>query len=623
MPMGTLGNEKVLGADRSGYDSENSFDSSSYDSPFSDINDIESWVDRGVSVKLLFLLMKEHGLSKLTVEEVLRTFVRPQTMDYHCSLAAVMKNSFPKAVGIATHFVTYSHKMPFESLVKILQNISKSSKKQAYFWIDIFAIDQSNHLGNISNPENWLYRDNLIQDMKAVINNVNNTTAILYPRDDPYLLKRSWCLFECFATLQRYDSNLWFYTDFSDLLNEPHQPNVESETKEICMFENFAKTVERFKPDFEKSETSLPHEKHWLRHAVSSLDSRGVSWCNENLQSILHEWLAEQGLIYFEKIAKVKHNPGNSRVDSMYTLATLLDRLGFHKPSYYLFKSVRKDALLQYGDSHTFTAKVNHELGCLIGKQFHQYDKAENLLRMAMETRLVTLGKIHEQTCESMEALARLLQALSRNTEAHKLFKEALSSRIVRNGFEHRTTLVSANLYGLFLQSIGNFHEANALFRKIVITGKKILGRRHQDVFIWINNLAVNVQDSGKVEKAELILRRTLLTCEHTFGPKHPCTLNLVHNLGQCLWIQGRHVSSETLFRREVASCSQVYGRSHVETLKALRNLLNLLKSQNKIEDVKKVLAKYSVKEQALLYKEMKTFDSVLPKFEQKCTISI
>lgn len=113
-------------------------------------------------------------------------------------------------------------------------------------------------------------------------------------------------------------------------------------------------------------------------------------------------------------------------------------------------------------------------------------------------------------------------------------------------------------------------------------------------MFIWINNLAVLLQDTGRADEAEHILRRTLAVCEHTYGPHHPCTLNLVHNLGQCLWVLGRHFPSETLFRRELVSCDQVYGRTHTETIKALRNLLSLLKSQDKVDEMKNILQRFS-----------------------------
>lgn len=565
------------------YDSDTSEGESSVDSLH--VEEIRKWKDRGVSIELLFHLMREHGLAELSVDEVIRRFVRPQTMEYDCSLAAVMKNSFPDTVGKSTHFVSYSRKTPFVVLMNALYTITESTKQKVFFWIDFCALDQNNHHAAISDPDNWLYRDKLLQKIKNTISSINNTTAILYPRNDPYLLKRSWCLFECFATLQHDSPMLWFYTE-----NGPLVPNPS----DFEMFENFEKTVQLFKPDFEMSSTSAEHEKSWLKHAVSSLDAGGVSRCNEKLGSMLYEWLAEQALLYFERTSKKNCSDPEKRLSSMLALGKLLESLGFIKPAYFLLKTVQKESSSTTLGLQILMAEVNHDLGCLQGKHFHRFDEAEELLHVALQTRKLALGETHEKTCESMEALGRLLQALERTEEAGKLFEEALRARIERNGFECTSTLVSANLQALFLQSCDRIDEAEELFRKIVKIGRKVLGRRNKDVFIWINNLAVLLQDTGRADEAEHILRRTLAVCEHTYGPHHPCTLNLVHNLGQCLWVLGRHFPSETLFRRELVSCDQVYGRTHTETIKALRNLLSLLKSQDKVDEMKNILQRFS-----------------------------
>jgi len=681
------------------------------------IEDPTDVVDRGVSIEVLVDLLIEHDLEHLTTREVVDSFVLPQTADYQCSLAGLMKRSFPMAVGNATHYVVHPWDGSFGRLVRALMTVDSAfqeegasdssvdgtdedededgdgdglgedsvtsskvsgkengEKRKAFFWIDVFAIDQHEHLEGYEQEDAWLHRDELFRNVRRCIETIDFTCLFLDPCHKPVLLQRSWCLYECMQALSNGRELI---------LASCPEPGEARRMKEAI--EDFGSAIEAFRPDFAKSVASSEEDREWLVHAVSAAHPSGAAWLNEQVGRVMLHWLAQEVLsdMYsyhqhrlansslqngmrgssrsltsstrppgiseggegstslLEMKRKLSWNPSSSTgvsksltdaqvlsrsifiprkesaelknddvgfegsvmsrsspamlprelldsqwapVDSIHALGSLLESLSCVDDAHLQYKRALDIAHDMLGQEHSVTLHISHDLACLQAKHFFAFQEAEARLNWTLEEREERLGMYHNDTIETIVALARLLQAQNRIDEAEALFRRAVQNSIVKNGFEHRQSLVSANLLALLLQGKGHLFEARILLARTHVVGIAVLGRHHADVLVWRNNLAVLLQDLGELEMAESVFRKALTDCEQALGPEHQQTLNIVFNLGQCLWQQGKLRAAETLFRRELRSCRQIYGDHQHDTIRSIRNMIEFFASQGQGE---------------------------------------
>ena len=550
--------------------------------------------DRGVSVELLAELVHEHELGGLTTREVVESFVLPQTYDYGCSLAGLMKRSFPARVGAATHYVVHSWDCNFARLVEMLASVDAAfaapevpasatpdalrargrarPRPRALFWLDVAAVDQHRHVAGYGDEERvWLHRDELLQTVRTCIEAIPVTVVFMEPAARPLLLRRTWCLYEVMQALS-YSRELILSTCPSPLLDV---------TKPMAAaVADVASAVKAFKPDIEASAASSEADKAWLLRAVSAAHPSGAAWLNEQVGQVLLHWLAQEVLSEMQQ-ADAPPAP----VAALRALAALLELLGNIDLAHKQFVNALQAARDQLGTHHTLTLALTHDLACLQAKHLQLFGEAEELLRAALAGRQELLGAEHDDTLETALALARLLQADSRTEEAEALFRRALSGSLLRNGPAHRLTLVAANLLALLLQAKGALPEAHVLLSRTLATGLKTLGSKHLDVLVWRNNMAVLLQDARDLRRAEALFRKTLTDSEQALGTAHPQTLNVVFNLGQCLWQQGKLRPAEMLFRRELAGCQAIYGYKQRETLRSIRNLIDFLAAEGRAHE--------------------------------------
>mmetsp|Transcript_6973 Transcript_6973/g.11056 ORF Transcript_6973/g.11056 Transcript_6973/m.11056 type:complete len:599 (-) Transcript_6973:69-1865(-) len=563
---------------------ENEFDWSSDE--IEAIEDTVNLWERGVSIELLLELLEEHQLENLTTREAVSKFVLPQTHDYECSLAGVMKHSFEDAVDFATHYVIHPWDANFGRLVRALMSVDSAYRSvngpnfQAFFWIDVFAIDLHNHFAGYNDSERlWLHRDDLLQNVRSCIEIIPCTCLFMDPSPNPLVMGRSWCLYECMQALL-YSRQL--------ILSYCPEPGVRRMEPAVKDFKNAMKL---FTPNFMASKTSFLQDKEWLLNAVIAAHPSGVSWLNEHVGNVMLHWLAEEVM---SEIALVGEQPP---IATLHDLALLLETLGSVEQANIQFVRALDLSRDQLGMCHSLTLAISHDLACMQAKHLFMFDEAEQLLCEALDGREKIFGKTHDLTNETVLALARLLQAQSRTEQAEKLFRRAVECCLIEHGFEHRATLVAANLLALLLQEKGDLFEAQVLLTRTLNSGVEILGPKHIDVLVWRNNLAVLLQDSQDLKRAESVFRKALTDSEQSLGPDHQQTLNIVYNLGQCLWQQKKLRAAEMLFRRELAGCQAIYGPDHHDTMRSGRNLVEFLQAQDRYEEAKEFVELVRIEE--------------------------
>ncbi|MDG2014029.1 MAG: tetratricopeptide repeat protein, partial [Pirellulaceae bacterium] len=96
-----------------------------------------------------------------------------------------------------------------------------------------------------------------------------------------------------------------------------------------------------------------------------------------------------------------------------------------------LLESVLDGNRTTHGPQDAITAKSEFQLGILKGKR-GDYATAEPLLKQALETQTLVLGKAHRSTQRTAFAYAQLLDKTQRSTAANQLRQDYTGARTAR-----------------------------------------------------------------------------------------------------------------------------------------------------------------------------------------------
>ncbi|OCL05553.1 TPR-like protein [Glonium stellatum] len=211
-----------------------------------------------------------------------------------------------------------------------------------------------------------------------------------------------------------------------------------------------------------------------------------------------------------------------------------------------------------------------------------RFTAAARMIRKALVTREMVLGKGHPDTLTSLSNLASLLRYQGKYAEAETTNHRALDEREKVLGKEHPDTLISADNLASTLRYQGKYKEAEVISRRVLCSREKVLGEEHPDTLVSVNNLALVLRHQGKYGEAEVMNRRALEGSEKILGKEHPDTLRSFGKLASVLRYQGKYEEAEAMNRQAVTRYKRVLGDEHPDTLTTIGKLALVLQDQGK-----------------------------------------
>ncbi|HEV3456798.1 MAG TPA: serine/threonine-protein kinase [Thermoanaerobaculia bacterium] len=208
------------------------------------------------------------------------------------------------------------------------------------------------------------------------------------------------------------------------------------------------------------------------------------------------------------------------------------------------------------------------------------YDKAEGLLRDALQIRRRALGNAHPDVARTMNVLASVLYEKGDYAGAEALFRETLALQRRLLGSEHPDVAKTMNNLAGILGSKGDFAGAEALYRETLALQRKLLGNEHPLVAITINNLASVLDDKGDYAGAEALYRETLASERKLLGNEHPDVAQTMNYLAVVLEDEGDYVRAEALFRETLALRRKLLGNEHPDVAGTMNGLASVLEDK-------------------------------------------
>jgi tetratricopeptide (TPR) repeat protein len=224
-----------------------------------------------------------------------------------------------------------------------------------------------------------------------------------------------------------------------------------------------------------------------------------------------------------------------------------------------------------------------------------RYDKAEPLMKRAIEIFEKSLGEDHPSVATALNNLAQLYKDTNRLAEAEPLMKRVVEILENSDG-EPMPNYAGAlnNLAGLY-QRTGRLTEAEPLLKQALAIDEANFGKNHPNVAIRLNNLAQLYQETERLADAEPLMKRTVEIFEKSLGENHPNVATALNNLAWLYKVTSRFVEAEALMRRALAIDETSLGKDHPKVAIQLNNLALLYKDTNRLAEAESLMGRHLV----------------------------
>ena len=258
--------------------------------------------------------------------------------------------------------------------------------------------------------------------------------------------------------------------------------------------------------------------------------------------------------------------------------AELLETLG--GVSTQLGQLERADTLLRqaldqrrrlFGPDHADVAHTLIALGALRIAQA-EYDTAESLIRDALAMSRRHLAADHPQIAQATDALGSALENRGSYSDAIAVYTEAVALR-THNG--DVTPELAASMTGLVNNYfyLGNYPAADSIGRKVLAMSRQVFGEQHPHVADDMINLGAVQYELGNYAEAEKLYREALVITKGWYGPNHHATASNLTMLGRALRPQNRMAEADSTLREALAIQERVFGPMHPKVASALNDI--------------------------------------------------
>ncbi len=226
-------------------------------------------------------------------------------------------------------------------------------------------------------------------------------------------------------------------------------------------------------------------------------------------------------------------------------------------------------------------AKLEDAIADLLFAQ-GKYSEAETLYRRVIELRTRVLGPEHPDTLASRN---RLIYALNQEEEHDEAIAEARQVVTLREkilGYEHPDTLLSRYNLANALYHKGKYAEAEQLYRVVADLDENVIGPEHRRTLAARIGLANALNDQGKYGEAISSYRDVIRLDGKAYGPEHPVTLNDRMDLATALHANHEYPAAEAEYKAVIKLQEKVLGPRHADTLNTRNNLAELLDDEGK-----------------------------------------
>lgn len=227
-----------------------------------------------------------------------------------------------------------------------------------------------------------------------------------------------------------------------------------------------------------------------------------------------------------------------------------------------------------------------------------QYQEAERLIREGLAMSKAHLRPGHPAIASATVALGQVLEESGQYDEGIKVLEEAV--RLRSAGASAPTSDLAASMRELANTHFyaGHLTVADSLNRLVLSMTRRLNGERHPLVAEDLINLGAVQHQRGNYKEAEQYYRQALVITQAFYGPSHYKTAAGLTVLGRTLRFQPEgNDEAERLFQRALAIREQVFGKMHPQVASTLNELGGIALARGRFDEAealaRRVLAIY------------------------------
>ena len=218
-----------------------------------------------------------------------------------------------------------------------------------------------------------------------------------------------------------------------------------------------------------------------------------------------------------------------------------------------------------------------------IYQKLGNFERADSLLRFALDERRRLLGPEHPDVAASLVALGSLRDSEAKYAESERLIREGLAMSRRRLSPQDPMVLTATTALGQLLEDRGSYDEAISVLQDAVRL--QSVSGESRDLAGSMTELANSHFYAGHYSISDSLNRRVLAMDRRLYGERHPHVADDLINLGAVQLELGHFAEAERYDREALDITARWYGPSHQETASAMTILSRALVSEKRYAD--------------------------------------
>jgi len=275
----------------------------------------------------------------------------------------------------------------------------------------------------------------------------------------------------------------------------------------------------------------------------------------------------------------------------LHTLGGVHQQLGRFERADSLLRAALERRRAIHGDGHPDVAESEVALGRLRADQA-EYGEAEGLVRRGLKTLERHRPPGHPSRIRAMVALGKVLEEQGEYERATEVLVEAIRLHEGRGEGPDPDLAAALTELGNTRFYAGDLARADSLFQRVLALDRHLYGDRHPVVASDLVNVGAVRHERGRYAEAEGFYRRALELTRGHFGPDHPRTAANLTMLGRSLVFQDRLDEAKEALERAVAIQERVFGGDHPVVASTVNELGTVALLQDRPEEAEAAYAR-------------------------------
>ncbi|KAH9102205.1 hypothetical protein LEN26_010778 [Aphanomyces euteiches] len=521
-------------------------------------NDTESEaIDKPIGLTLSFFkrFVEIHGgreaFQGLTTGDVCTKFLLPYTASTKLSLAEHVCHQpggsfYAKP---ATWFVSHAWSYLYLDVVDALDDFFQEQglDDSVALWFCTFCNNQHEIEGHIHSFQHWF------QIFRSALREIGNVVMVMSPWNDPTTLKRTWCVFEVYASIVE---NAWFEIAMGRTQRAGFLQDMQSQ--DHVAFLQMLGTIQS-----EKSQTTMPMDRVNIFHHIHG--EVGFAKLDRMVFDAIEKWMLrtvdqqiDQATSLGSKAAWLFSKGQIAEGEAQYDIAVALFQESYEK--------YRDEKGIMFPGTWKAFAQLAKQKMHLGGS----HDDVEAMYLEALDHQTELLSRDHEDTLDTMTNLGDCYINLGKYDMALKLLLECFDHQLNLFGEDHQVTLGTMSQIGNALRHKNKPQDALQWMRRCYEIACRVFGDDHPQASVFQHNLGVLYNRIGDFGSAEMHITASCTAFERMLHSDHSGAVAFRLSLGDTYRHQGKYaeakktllscLQNENLYSRLKESCYQYLG---------------------------------------------------------------